>query len=79
MRRYSSEISVGGRTFTSQLYFPDDVNEEVLARSPYATRPGRDTTNDQDSIAATDGGPALLDVASGPEGYLATTQLLLPS
>jgi protocatechuate 3,4-dioxygenase beta subunit len=70
---------VGGRTFTSQLYFPEDVNEEVLARSPYAARPGRDTSNDRDSIAATDGGPAVLDMANAVDGYLATTRLLLPS
>jgi protocatechuate 3,4-dioxygenase beta subunit len=69
---------VGERTFTSQLYFPEDVNEDVLARPPYATRQGRDTTNDQDSIAATGGGPALLDVARLPDGHLATTRLLLP-
>jgi hypothetical protein len=51
----------------------------VLLRHPYAARPGRDTTNDRDSIAATGGGPALLDVASGVDGYLATTCLLIPT
>lgn len=68
-----------GRTFTSQLYFPETINKQVLLRRPYAARPGRDTTNDTDTIAATGGGPALLDVTARRNGYVATTCLLVPT
>ena len=34
---------------TSQLYFPEPVNADVLARLPYADRQGRDTTNATDT------------------------------
>jgi protocatechuate 3,4-dioxygenase beta subunit len=70
---------VGRHAFTSQLYFPEPINEQVLLRPPYSTRPGRDTMNDTDSIAATGGGPAVLDVTSGVDAYLATTCLLVPT
>jgi protocatechuate 3,4-dioxygenase beta subunit len=50
-------------TFTSQIFFDEAINETVLASSPYDQRPGRDTTNDEDTIlvpeliASTDGDP----------------------
>jgi len=69
----------GGRAFTSQLYFPEETNTEVLGRQPYAARPGRDTTNDADDLAATGGGPAVLDVQPDGTGYLATTCLVIPT
>jgi hypothetical protein len=72
-------VHASGKPFTSQLYFPETINEEVLRRSPYASRPGRDTTNATDSIAATGGGPALLEVAAAGDGYVATTCLLVPT
>ena len=50
---------------TSQLYFPDEVSDQVLARAPYAERPGRDTTNATDEIFPTGGDPAVLDVERG--------------
>jgi protocatechuate 3,4-dioxygenase beta subunit len=67
-----------GQTYTSQLYFPEPVNDEVLDRQPYGARPWRDTTNEADSVASTAGGPALLDVVADGDGYLATTCLLIP-
>jgi hypothetical protein len=72
-------VHAGGEMFTSQLYFPETITEQVLVRDPYSARPERDTTNDRDSIAATGGGPALLDVAAGVDGYVATTCLLVPT
>src|SRR5262245_11395418 len=36
--------------FTSQLYFDDAVNDQVLAMAPYAARGPRDTTNAMDGI-----------------------------
>ena len=68
----------GGVSRTSQLYFPDDLTDRVLASSPYAERAGRDTTNHTDEIFPTGGDPALLDVAPTGEGYRAAICLVLP-
>ena len=65
-------------TLTSQLYFPDPINEEVMATGPYRTRPGRDTTNDTDTILPTGGTPAVLDIARATSGYRAGICLVLP-
>jgi protocatechuate 3,4-dioxygenase beta subunit len=63
--------------FTSQLYFPDQLNEEVLASEPYRDHPGRDTTNDTDSIFPTGGQPAVLDVFPNDRGHRAAVCLVL--
>jgi hypothetical protein len=63
---------------TSQLYFPDDVSDEVLARLPYAERPGRDTTNDADEIFPTGGDPAVVDISPVNDGYRAAICLVCP-
>jgi hypothetical protein len=69
-----------GRVFTSQLYFPEAINDEVLDLPQYRSHPGRDTTNDTDSIASTGGGPAVLEVTpQSGGGYMATTRLLVPT
>jgi len=67
-----------GRTFTSQLYFPDQLTDEVFAQSPYRERPGRDTTNANDVIFPTGGEPALLDVVATEAGYVGVACLYLP-
>ena len=72
-------VHVGATTLTSQLYFPDDLNDHVLSLEPYSQRPGRDTTNDTDEIFATGGGPAVLDVAPVSAGYRAAICLVLPT
>jgi len=36
---------------TTQLYFSDDVSDEVFTEEPYAGRGERDTRNEDDSIA----------------------------
>jgi protocatechuate 3,4-dioxygenase beta subunit len=64
-------VHTDGRVLTSQLYFPDATSDEVLARQPYAARPGRDTTNDTDQIFATGGEPPVLDVVPASNGYRA--------
>lgn len=71
-------VHVGATTSTSQLYFPDDVNDRVLSLEPYAQRPGRDTTNDTDEIFPTGGEPAILDVTSAGDGYRGAICLVLP-
>ncbi|HEY6533808.1 MAG TPA: hypothetical protein VIY72_15985 [Acidimicrobiales bacterium] len=71
-------VHTSGYVLTSQLYFPDRNSDEVLARAPYVTRPGRDTTNDTDEIIATGGDPAMLDIVPTRDGYRAGICLELP-
>ncbi|MGH9110593.1 MAG: hypothetical protein ACRDY3_14255 [Acidimicrobiales bacterium] len=65
--------------FTNQLYFPDPVSDEVLATAPYAEWPGRDTTNDTDTIFPTGGTPAVLSVEAGRGRYRAGACLSFPA
>lgn len=71
-------VHTEGRSLTSQLYFPEHTNDEVLAQPPYSQRPGRDTSNDTDEIFPTGGDPALLDVVRTADGYRAAICLQLP-
>jgi len=71
-------VRTGARVLTSQLYFPDAISDEVLAHSPYAARPGRDTTNDNDEIFPTGGDPAMVDIVPTADGYRAAICLELP-
>jgi protocatechuate 3,4-dioxygenase beta subunit len=65
-------------TFTTQLYFPDSLSDQVLATAaPYAERPRRDTTNDTDTIFPPGGVPAVLDIASSHDGYRAAACLVI--
>jgi protocatechuate 3,4-dioxygenase beta subunit len=41
----------GTTMLTSQLYFPEDLTDEVHAREPYAAHGSRDTRNEDDPIA----------------------------
>jgi protocatechuate 3,4-dioxygenase beta subunit len=68
-----------GATFTSQLYFPEDVTAAVFATPPYSDRPDRDTTNATDTIFPTGGSPAVLHVERDGAGYLAAIALRLPA
>lgn len=72
-------VHIGAITLTSQLYFPDDLNDHVLSQAPYAERPGRDTTNATDEIFSSGGDPALMDVAPDGDGYQAAICLVLPA
>ena len=67
-----------GRCSTSQLYFPDDVTDEVFASAPYADRSRRDTTNTTDEIFPTGGDPAVLDIVLARDGRQAGICLVLP-
>jgi protocatechuate 3,4-dioxygenase beta subunit len=67
-----------GRAFTSQLYFPEAVTDEVFARSPYDERPERDTINATDEIFSSGGEPAVLDLTPTESAYLAAAWLRLP-
>ena len=52
-------VQLGDRHAVTQLYFPDELTDQVFARPPYAGRPPRDTTNATDSIFV-DGGESTM-------------------
>jgi protocatechuate 3,4-dioxygenase beta subunit len=63
------KVHLGNTTaLTSQLYFPDDVNDRAHAVAPYAAHTGSRTTNDVDMIFHADN---LSAVAETPEGWAA--------
>ncbi len=65
-------------TFTTQLYFPDGLTDQVLATAaPYAERHRRDTTNETDTIFPTGGVPAVLDIAPSRDGFRAAACLVI--
>jgi protocatechuate 3,4-dioxygenase beta subunit len=54
--------------FTSQLYFPDSINERVLTSAPYA-RPGRQVPrNDGDGLFRRGGRLLIAEIAEAPGG-----------
>lgn len=71
-------VHTAGHSFTSQLYFPDELTDRILATEPYAQRPNRDTTNETDEIFPTGGNPAVLDMTPLDEGKRAAIALILP-
>jgi len=68
---------IDGRRVTSQLFFPESLNDEVLSRPPYAERPGRDTTNTTDEIFAHHGQDSVLAVTPEGDGFRAAICLQL--
>lgn len=65
---------LGARHAVTQLYFPDEITDEVFTRPPYAGRPPRDTSNGTDSIFVDGGQRTVLhllgDGANGMTGVL---------
>lgn len=59
-----------GHRAVSQLYFPDELTDQVFARPPYAGRSPRDTTNATDSIFADGGSRTLLQLTGDAVGGL---------
>lgn len=57
---------------TTQLYFDDTLTAKVYEGSPYASRPGRDTFNDGDSIYDPSG---LLTAEADGDGYAGAINL----
>jgi protocatechuate 3,4-dioxygenase beta subunit len=57
---------------TGQIFFPDDVSEQVYATvAPYTARSGRDTFNDEDGIARQAGAASVASIEGTPEAYTA--------
>jgi protocatechuate 3,4-dioxygenase beta subunit len=67
-------VGLGDRYAVTQLYFPDELTDQVFARPPYAGRPPRDTTNATDGIFVDGGQRTMLhcvgDVVEGLTGLL---------
>ena len=63
------------RRLTTQLYFPESLNDEVMSLPPYARRGPRSTTNGNDSVV----GASLDDLTCAVEpignGYVARFSL----
>jgi protocatechuate 3,4-dioxygenase beta subunit len=57
---------------TGQIFFPDDVSEQVYEGiDPYTAHPNRDTFNDEDNIAQQAGTASIASVDSMPDEYTA--------
>jgi protocatechuate 3,4-dioxygenase beta subunit len=64
-------VFVGGDVVhTGQLFFPDTLTDAVYKRSPYSSRPGRDTRNTTDSIYRNGGSRSLLKLTKNGAGYV---------
>jgi protocatechuate 3,4-dioxygenase beta subunit len=67
------KVHIGGNVVhTGQLFFDDTLTDKVFAKTPYSTRPNRDTRNANDSIYVNGGSRSLLSVKKQGPGYAAT-------
>jgi protocatechuate 3,4-dioxygenase beta subunit len=66
-----------GYEFTSQLYFPDELTDEVHSHAPYAARGRRDRLNRHDAIYNRGGSQLLLDPVPNGDGYAADFNIAL--
>jgi len=65
------KVHLGGNVVhTGQLFFPDTLTDRVYRRSPYRTRPARDTRNATDAIFRNGGSRSMLKVARSGSGYV---------
>ena len=58
------------RSVTTQLFFPEAANDEVLGRPGYAARGPRDTTNATDTIFANHGAETMLTLTPHGAGHI---------
>jgi protocatechuate 3,4-dioxygenase beta subunit len=63
--------------FTSQLFFPEPMNDEVHAQAPYSKKGRRDMTNERDGIYRSSGGQLLLKPTAAAGRYDATFAIAL--
>ena len=59
----------GPVAFTTQLYFPDEVTDEVHAQAPYSAKPGRRLRNLDDEVFGDTGAQLILPVTREGAGY----------
>jgi len=59
----------GAYEFTSQLFFPEELNDQVHAQSPYSQKGRRDMTNERDAFFRNGGSSLLLQPTKTAVGY----------
>jgi protocatechuate 3,4-dioxygenase beta subunit len=64
-----------GRDFTSQLFFDDELSDEIFAASPYKERGTRDVRNSNDGIFGQSGGQLTLSPKKSGDGYAASFEI----
>lgn len=65
------KVYLGGRTVhTGQLFLPETLTDAVYKRSPYSSRPNRNTRNAADSIFRNGGKRSLLKLRKSGSGYV---------
>ncbi len=64
--------SAQATTFTSQLFFDETINDQVLAQAPYSARQGQRLKNSGDGIYQQGGKQLLLNLVKEGNGYAAT-------
>ena len=63
-------VHVGGNVVhTGQLFFDEQINDAVYARSPYSEHTGTRMTNEQDGIYANGGAQSMLQLTEEGDGY----------
>ena len=67
----------GAFEYTSQLFFPETLNDEIHAGQPYAAHGGRDTLNQRDGIYRQAGDQLVLQPAKSANGYTAAFDIVL--
>lgn len=74
----SSEDATDAYEFTSQLFFDDDLTDQLYTHEPYSERGERDTRNSEDSIFAQGNAEQLiLDLSETGDGYGGTLNVAL--
>lgn len=71
-------VRTPGRSYVTQLYFPDEMTAAVFRRTPYREHGPPDTTHATDGIFATGGKPAVLDIRTDGGGTIGVSCLVLP-
>ena len=67
----------GAYEYTSQLFFPETLNDEIHALQPYAANGRRDTLNQRDGIYREAGDQLLLQPSKSASGYDAGIDIAL--
>ena len=73
----SAASSTSAYEFTSQLFFDDELSDQVYAQEPYATKGERTLRNAGDGIYNQGGSQLVLDVSQAGGGYAATFDIAL--
>ena len=72
-----TQASGAAYEYTSQLFVPESLTDEIHARPPYAANGRRDTTNERDGIYRGGGDQLLLKPARTADGYQAAMDISL--